>query len=80
MLTTVHWPIAEYSGGPLVGHCNHDNGRLWRYGPQDVHGYAGGGFLRTGRCLDHCPARSSHRLQFFHVLQPHTGMQSSDMQ
>ena len=43
------------------------------FGVWQVHGHVGGCPLRPGRRVDDRPARSSHCLQFLHVLQSHAG-------
>ncbi len=56
-----------------MGPGHHDNGGLWRYGPQDLPGHVRRNPLCPRWCTHRRPPRSRHRLQLRHVLLAHAG-------
>lgn len=61
----------------MVGHCDHDNGRVRRHGTEDLHGHVRWSAVRIGRCADHCTARACYRIELLYVLLTHSGMYST---
>ena len=57
----------------VVGIGNDDNGGVRGYGAQNLRRNVRRRSVRSGRRTHHCLARTCHRIQLCHVLQPYSG-------
>lgn len=58
----------------MVGHRDHDHGRIRRHGSENLHGHVRRRPVCLGGRTDYRVARSRHRVELFDVLLTHAGL------
>ena len=65
--------LQQHPARLVVGTGHHDDRRLRRHGTKNLCRHVRRRPLRPRRSVNHCLARTCHRFQLCHVLQPHAG-------